>query len=72
LLFSHRKRLAELAAREAAGESFWTTQFDAKARGRLAHAAMDAGGSLAPDMYYEWARRMILGGRDCSSSPGQA
>src|SRR4051794_10092695 len=52
LLFSHRKRLAELAAREAAGESFWTTQFDAKARGRLAHAAMDAGGSLAPDMYY--------------------
>lgn len=60
MLFSHRKRMAELAARESAGESLWTKQFDPKTRGRLAHAAMDAGGSFGADMFFERARRMIL------------
>jgi hypothetical protein len=32
LLYSRRKRLAELAAREAAGESFWTDKFDDSVR----------------------------------------
>lgn len=35
MLYSRRKRLAELAKREAAGESFWTDSFDGGFRTRL-------------------------------------
>lgn len=36
MLYSRRKRLQDLADREAAGESFWTEYLDERARGRLA------------------------------------
>lgn len=38
VLWGERKRLAELAEREAAGESLWTDNIDAAARTKLQHA----------------------------------
>ncbi|WP_439380521.1 hypothetical protein [Amycolatopsis lexingtonensis] len=41
ILHRHRKRLEELAKREAAGESLWTASFDEKVRTKIAHAFSD-------------------------------
>jgi hypothetical protein len=57
LLYGRRKRLAELAAREAAGESFWTGTFDASIRAKIVHAFRDA---VPYGDYYEYARDAIL------------
>jgi hypothetical protein len=58
VLHSRRKRLADLASREAAGESFWTEQFDQRARTRIVHAFRDAVGNWGG--YYTYARDAIL------------
>jgi hypothetical protein len=42
MLYARRKRLEARAEAEAAGESFWTTQFDERARIKLVHAFNDA------------------------------
>jgi hypothetical protein len=44
MLFSRRERLRKLAEREAAGESFWTTEFSDNARFRIEHAFNDFSG----------------------------
>lgn len=58
MLHSRRKRLADLASREAAGESFWTEQFDERARTRIVHAFSDAVGDWRG--YYTYARDAII------------
>lgn len=60
MLFSRRRRQAELAAREAAGESFWTSSFEERARRRIVFAAIDGAGGLGADMYFKVARDKIL------------
>jgi len=42
MLFKERKRLAELAAAEALGESLWTEDLDQAVRGKLLHAWYDS------------------------------
>lgn len=58
MLHSRRRRLAELAAREAAGESFWSEAFDERARAKILLALDDAIG--ASSTHYELARGLIL------------
>lgn len=58
MLHSRRRRLADLASREAAGESFWTEEFDQRARVRIVHAFRDAVGDWGD--YYTYARDAIL------------
>jgi hypothetical protein len=58
LLYGRRKRQADLAAREAAGESFWTDEFEQRARAQIVHALRDAAGDFSE--YYKSARGMIL------------
>jgi hypothetical protein len=57
LLYSRRKRLAELAAREARCESFWTVKFDESVRTRLVHSFRSASNFID---YYAHAREAIL------------
>lgn len=57
-LHFQRKRAAERAAREAAGESFWTTKFDDSARVRILHSFRDAVGESG--LQYELARGLLL------------
>jgi hypothetical protein len=47
MLFSRRERLRKLTEREAAGETFWTTEFSENARVRIAHAFNDFSGDSA-------------------------
>lgn len=57
MLYGRRKRLAELATKEAAGESFWTEKFDASVRTKIVLAFRNA----APnDDFYSHARTAIL------------
>lgn len=56
-LHFQRKRYAERAAREAAGESFWTTQFDEHVRVRILHSFKDSVNDRLP---YELARGLLL------------
>ena len=58
-LFSRRRRLAELAAQEAKGASFWSTSFDQKFRNKLIHAFTDAARDYLGN-YAEAARDQIL------------
>jgi len=51
--------LAERAEREAAGESFWTNDFSERARTRIHHAVLRAGGDAAVS-YLRVARQLIL------------
>jgi hypothetical protein len=56
-LHFQRKRAAERAAREAAGESLWTTQFDERVRIRILHSFKD---SVNDHLPYELARGLLL------------
>lgn len=57
MLYGRRKRLDEMAAREAAGESFWTKKFDNSVRTKMVLAFRNA----APYKdYYAYAREAIL------------
>lgn len=56
-LHFQRKRYAERAAREAAGESFWTTRFDEHVRVRILHSFKDSVNSHLP---YELAHGLLL------------
>jgi hypothetical protein len=58
LLYSRRKRLAEIAAREAAGESFWTDKFDESVRNKIVLAFRFSAHNIAD--YYIYARDAIL------------
>lgn len=58
MLYSRRKRLAELAAREAAGESFWTDEFDRAVRTKVILAFQHSAGDFGE--YYVYARQAIL------------
>jgi hypothetical protein len=58
-LHFQRKRDAERAAREAAGESFWTTKFDQNVRVRILHTFKDAVGESS-SLHYELARGLLL------------
>jgi hypothetical protein len=58
LLHSRRKKLTELAAREAAGEALWSEVFDQRARTKVLLALEDAVG--ASPTHYEIARGLIL------------
>lgn len=65
MLFSRRKRLKELADREAAGESFWTSKFEERVRVRILHAAgaLDQSSSYVDPTFKdvcEFARQLIL------------
>jgi hypothetical protein len=57
-LHFQRKRDAERAAREAAGESFWTSKFDNNVRVRILHSFRDAVGEVS--LHYELARGLLL------------
>ncbi len=59
LLFSRRKRLKEVAEREAAGASFWTSSFDSHARTRILHVFRDLAGYHAHEIAAK-ARHLIL------------
>jgi hypothetical protein len=56
-LHFQRKRYAERAVREAAGESFWTTRFDERVRVRILHSFKDSVNSHLP---YELAHGLLL------------
>jgi hypothetical protein len=58
-LFSRRKRLAEIADREAAGESFWTQKFDESARAKVVLAFQEATGDALLQCSAV-ARRLIM------------
>lgn len=58
MLYGRRKRLAELAAREAAGESFWTDRFDQIVRTKILFAFQHA--SMTDANCYAYARKLIL------------
>lgn len=58
MLYSRRKRLAELATREAAGESFWTDKFDGPVRNKLILASRFSAGNW--EDYNIYAREAIL------------
>jgi hypothetical protein len=58
-LHFQRKRDAERAAREAAGESFWTTKFDKNVRVRILHSFRDAVGE-SNSLHYELAHGLLL------------
>lgn len=58
MLYSRRKRLADLAGREAAGESFWTDKFDESARTRIALAFRNSASNFP--LYPAHARETIL------------
>jgi hypothetical protein len=58
MLYSRRKRQAELAAREASGEMLWTESVDEAARARLVHAFRDSVGPHG--IFYDIAREAIL------------
>ncbi len=58
-----RRKYAERAAREAAGESFWTKKFDDSTRTRILHSFKDAVGapdSITSHEYYIIAHGLIL------------
>ncbi len=57
MLHSRRKRLADLASREAAGETFWTDKFDEAARTKVVQAFNYAAGGWGE--YYSLAREAI-------------
>jgi hypothetical protein len=62
-LHFQRKKYAERAAREAAGESFWTKKFDDSARTRILHSfkdAVGAPGNIGSNEYYIIAHGLIL------------
>lgn len=59
MFFSRRKRAAELAAREAAGESFWTTEFSEAFRVRLLDAFQRAGRDSDVRELLELAQRRL-------------
>lgn len=56
-LHFQRKRAAERAAREAAGESLWTTKFDDPVRVRILHTFKDSVSNYLP---YELAHGLLL------------
>lgn len=58
-LHFQRKRDTERAAREAAGESFWTKNFDNTVRVRILHSFRDAVGESG-GQNYELARGLLL------------
>jgi hypothetical protein len=58
LLHNRRKRLADIAVREAAGESFWTEKFDETVRTKITQAFQYAAGQWSE--YYGIARTAIL------------
>jgi hypothetical protein len=63
MLHFQRRKYAERAAREAAGESFWTKTFDDSARTRILHSfkdAVGAPGSITSNEYYILAHGLIL------------
>jgi hypothetical protein len=60
MLYARRKRLEAQAAAEAAGQSFWTSEFDEKARMKIVHAftfSCEGGGRW---QYAKAARDLIL------------
>lgn len=59
-LHNRRKRLAELATREAAGESFWVDSFDEGVRNKIVLAMESAVRSFNLPFYAAAARRLIL------------
>lgn len=60
MLYARRKRLEARAEAEAAGESFWSTQFDKQARMKLVHAFNDACPDYMRERYAGFARALIL------------
>jgi hypothetical protein len=58
LLFGQRKRLEAIAEAEAAGSSFWTTEFAQEVRTKFIHLFSDA--SNEHEAYYVVARGLIL------------
>lgn len=58
MLFSQRKRLEAIAKAEAAGESFWTTDFAPEVRTKFRHLFTDV--SEEQEAYYIVARGLIL------------
>jgi hypothetical protein len=62
MLFGRRKRLEGLAAREAAGESFWSGTFEATARVKLGHFVADLFDPISGLGVDPWdsARGMVL------------
>lgn len=61
MLHGRRKRLAEMAAREAAGESLWTAEFDGPARVKIVHAFKDSvGDNYGAGVFYAAARDAVL------------
>jgi hypothetical protein len=60
MLYARRKRQEALAEAEAAGESFWSTQFNKQARMKLVHAFRDACPESLQEKYAELARGLIL------------
>ena len=66
MLHFQRKKLAEMVAREAAGESFWTKKFDEPVRARILHAFRDAVGAPSPyseNLHYMLAHGLLLRGK---------
>jgi hypothetical protein len=57
MLYSERKRLREIAEREARGESFWTNHFDEKVRQKLLYSLTE---SAERDLVMTTARYLIL------------
>lgn len=61
MLYGRRKRLAEMAEREAAGESLWTDEFDEQARRKIVLIAQKAvGQNYGSGAFYEVARDAVL------------
>lgn len=61
-LFKNRRRQAELEAREAAGESFWTREFDEAARNKIVLAMWDMDrpwANVTNDTPLENAKRLV-------------
>ena len=60
MLYARRKRLEALAQAEAAGKSFWSTEFDRHARMKLVHAFRDSCPEYLRETYAGFARGLIL------------
>jgi hypothetical protein len=58
MLYGERKRMAELAQKEAAGESYWTKKFDDRLRVKIHYAMWEASEGLG--RFYFAARQLIL------------
>jgi len=60
VLHNRRKRLRELAEKEAAGTSFWTDKFGGTVRTKILHALSDSAGQYGVATACEIARGQIL------------